>query len=187
MPVEEARLVETESGLEPDGSGWFVVNVRDAAWYGSEAFASAALWRGPDISPQLGVAVGVLEPGKPNCMYHEESQQEAFLVIAGECLLVVEGEERRLKAWDFFHCPPGTRHVFVGAGEGPCVVVAIGARQDGAEVLFPADEVARRHGASVERDTRDGSEAYAGYPAYERVRPPAGLPWDTEPPAGAAR
>ena len=29
-------------------------------------------------------------------------------VVSGEAALVVEGEERHLRAWDFVHCPPGT-------------------------------------------------------------------------------
>jgi uncharacterized cupin superfamily protein len=96
-------------------------------------------------------------------MYHREDEQEDFLVLSGECLLLVEGEERRLKAWDFVHCPPWTDHVFVGAGQGGCVVLAIGTRSGG-DVVYPEAEVARRHRAGVERETVSSDEAYAGYP-----------------------
>ncbi len=66
-------------------------------------------------------------------MYHWEADQEDFLVVSGEALLIVEGEERPLRQWDFVHCPPGTKHTILGAGDGPCIVVAVGARehQDG--------------------------------------------------------
>src|SRR6266487_1320965 len=157
---EEAKLVDIGSGLAPEGDGWYVVNVRDAAWFRNEAFGSSALFRPTGCSPQLGVNIGVLEPGKPNCLYHEESEQEAFLVLAGECLLIVEGEERRLRAWDFFHCPPGTKHVFIGSGDAPCAIVFIGARRSGGWGTYRVDEVARRYGASADRETTDPTEAY---------------------------
>ena len=175
--TQEAKLVERGTGLDPDGDGWFVVNLRDAAWYRNAAFGSSALFQPPERSPQLGVNVGVLEPGRPNCLYHAESEAEAFLVLSGECVLVVEGEERLLRAWDFFHCPPGTRHVFVGAGDGPCAILFVGARPHG-EVVFPVDAVAGRHGAGVERETRDPREAYGGVPEYAPAEPPAGIPWN---------
>ena len=61
-------------------------------------------------------------------MYHWEADQEDFLVLDGEALLIVEGEERALRPWDFVHCPAETKHVIVGAGDGNCVLLAIGAR-----------------------------------------------------------
>jgi uncharacterized cupin superfamily protein len=97
-------------------------------------------------------------------MYHAEDGQEDFLVLAGECLLLVEEEERPLRAWDFFHCAPGTRHVFVGAGSGPCLILAVGTRLPESGVVYPVSELARRHGAGVERETRLPREAYAPYP-----------------------
>ena len=115
---------------------------------------------------QLGVNPFVLEPGEPMGMYHWEADQEGFLVISGEALLIVEGEERQLRAWDFVHCPPNTKHVIVGAGSGPCLVIAVGARERD-ELGFPVDEVAKRHGASVEEDTMDGGVAYARAPRRE--------------------
>ena len=102
-------------------------------------------------------------PGEPMAMYHWEADQEGFLVLSGEAVLIVEGEERQLRAWDFVHCPPHTKHVIVGAGSGPCLVIAVGARERD-EIGFPADELAKRHGASVEEDTADGGVAYARVP-----------------------
>jgi len=98
-------------------------------------------------------------------MYHGESEQEDFLVLSGECVLVIEGEERPLKAWDFVHCPPWTEHVFVGAGDGPCAIVMVGARKPEAdeETLYPVDEAAAKRGASVEIETPDPAVAYASF------------------------
>ena len=76
---------------------------------------------------QLGFRIQVVAPGQRG-VYHGERGQEDFLVVSGECVLVIEGEERRLKAWDFVHCPPWTKHIFVGAGEAPCVIVMVGSR-----------------------------------------------------------
>jgi uncharacterized cupin superfamily protein len=175
--MTEAKLVEGPSGLLPQGDGWFVVNVRDAAWFRNSAFGASALFQEPSRSPQLGLNVGVLEPGKPNCLYHAESEQEAFLVLCGECLLIVEGEERRVAAWDFFHCPAWTKHVFVGSGDEPCVILFVGARRPDREVVYLVDETARRHGASAERETGDPAEAYEAYPPYEPAPSPPGMPW----------
>jgi len=159
--------------------GWFVVNIRDADWFRNDAFGTSALYQPPDVAPQLGVNLGVLEPGKPNCLYHEESAQEAFLVLAGQCLIIVDGEEVELKAWDFVHCPPGTRHVLVGSGDGPCAILFIGApRRPEAQVTYRVDPVAARYGASPAEDTDDPEVAYAGLPAYKPAPRPPG-PWDS--------
>jgi len=104
----------------------------------------------------------VLSPGQPACLYHRETAQEDFLVLFGEALLLVEGEERPLKQWDFVHCPPGTDHVFVGAGEAPCAILAVGARAH-QDLVYPVSELAARHGASAERETPDPKEAYAPF------------------------
>jgi mannose-6-phosphate isomerase-like protein (cupin superfamily) len=103
-------------------------------------------------------------------MYHWEADQEAFLVVSGEAVLIIEGEERHLRAWDFVHCPPNTKHVIIGVGSGPCLVVAVGARErsTGPDWLgFTVDEVAKRHGVSVAEDTTDGGVAYAPFPRRE--------------------
>jgi uncharacterized cupin superfamily protein len=161
--VPEAQLKRTDAGLVVDSEGWFVLNARDVPWWRSEV-------RGQDTDfevegelefPQLGFRLHVLLPGQPNGMYHGESGQEDFLVVSGECVLVIEGEERRLKAWDFVHCPPWTHHTFVGAGDGPCVFVMTGSRVGGFEAIYPVNEVAAKHGASVLEETSKPQEAYA--------------------------
>ena len=124
--VPEADLTPTDAGLVPSSEGWFVVNAREAAWHDGD-FGAYTRFEGEPRFPQVGINIGVLQPGQPACMYHGENEQEDFLVLSGECLLLVEGQERRLRAWDFVHCPAWTEHVFVGAGDGPCAVLAIGA------------------------------------------------------------
>lgn len=177
--MTEARLEDSDAGLAPTSDGWFVVNARDTAWLTSETFGSGCMFESREHAfPQLGINLNVLEPGEPNCLYHSESQQEAFLVLSGECRLLVEGEERILGPWDFFHCPPGTEHVFVGAGDGPCVILMAGARSDEEQLLYPVSELAARYGASAEVETPDPGVAYARF-----ERPRAGRPsyWDTLP------
>jgi uncharacterized cupin superfamily protein len=173
--VPEARLERTEHGLSPDGEGWYVLNMREAEWRHADGRGAVCVvaddfegWRrGQD---QLGVNPFVLLPGEPMAMYHWEADQEAFLIVSGEAVLIVEGAERPLRAWDFVHCPPRTRHAIVGAGSGPCIVIAVGSRaHDGQpdSLFFPADEVAQRHGVSVVVDTMDGGIAYASAPPRE--------------------
>jgi uncharacterized cupin superfamily protein len=177
--VEEARLEQLEAGLTPVTEGWFVVNVRDAAWVTNEAMGDACIIEGDDVSfPEIGFTICVLQPGQPNGMYHREPNQEDFLVLSGECLLLVEGEERPLKAWDFVHCPADTEHIFVGAGSGPCVIFMAGSRPR-REGLYVRSEVALRHGAGVEADTPQSSEAYASMPKWKPGPPSSfeGLPW----------
>ena len=161
--VPEARLAQADDGLVPETEGWFVVNARNARWWRHENFGSAVTFEGDVRFPDFGINIQVLLPGQPNGMYHGENAQEDFLVLSGECLLLVEGEERPLKQWDFVHCPPWTEHVFVGAGEGPCVVVMVGARPKPEELLYPVVDVARKHGAGVAKETRSGEEAYAPF------------------------
>ena len=167
--VPEAELKHTEAGLVPQGEGWFVLNARDAGWWRSDELGQATTFQGPVRFPELGFHVEVLMPGQPNCMYHGESDQEDFLVLSGECMAIIEGEELRLKAWDFVHCPPWTEHVFVGAGDGPCVMVMVGGRRLPMSILYPVNAVAAKHGASVLEETRDGDEAYARFPDPERT------------------
>jgi uncharacterized cupin superfamily protein len=161
--VPQAPLERREGGLAPAGDGWFVLNARDAAWRDGH-FGAYTRFEGEAARfPEIGVNIGVLAPGQPACHYHGEDAQEDFLVLSGECLLLIEGEERRLRAWDFVHCPAWTEHVLVGAGDGPCTVLAIGSRARDA-VVYPVSELALRHGAGVERETRDPEEAYAAIP-----------------------
>ena len=162
--VPEAPLEDTGQGLTPAGEGWFVLNTRETRWFDSGGLDRYALFDSEQARfDQVGIGVGILRPGEPNCMYHAEDAQEDFLVLSGECLLIVEGQERRLKAWDFVHCPPWTEHVFVGAGDGPCVVVGMGARRKGRGLVYPVNETALRYAAGVETETSDPSEAYARF------------------------
>jgi len=162
--VEEARLRRTEAGLAPEGDGWFVVNARQARWRDDGPLGFYTPFAGEVRLPRIGINLAVLEPGQPSSMYHREDEQEGFLVLAGECLLLIEGEERSLRAWDFVHCPPWTEHVFVGAGEGPCAILMIGSRTPEAGVVYPSSELARRHRAGVATETDSPQEAYAPYP-----------------------
>ena len=178
----EARLEQREYGLEPVSEGWFVVSVPEAAWMTNAEFGAACVFEGEAVSfPDIGFTIVVLEPGQPSGRYHREANQEDFLVLAGECLLVIEGEERPLRAWDFVHCPPNTEHIFVGAGDGPCVIFMAGARKGWPEkgIVYPRSEPALRHGAGVEVETTLPAQAYASSPEW-RPGPPAswtGLPW----------
>jgi len=178
--VGEARLEEAGSGLVPASEGWFVVNVRDAEWWVSKTFGSGCRFEtGDHPFSELGINLSVVEPGESNCLYHSESQQEDFLVLAGECKLLVEGEERPLRQWDFVHCPAWVEHVFVGAGDGPCVILMTGARSPDESLLYPKSELAERYGASAVEDTPDPKQAYAPFEHPERGRPAYWdrLPW----------
>jgi uncharacterized cupin superfamily protein len=173
VDVPEARLEETEHGLVPKGEGWFVVNARDVVWYDRGPRGKVMSFDGDPEFEQVGVNVFVLGPGNPMSMYHWEADQEDFLVVSGEALLIAEGEERPLKQWDFVHCPPDMNHVIVGAGSGPCVVVAIGARdhQEGEGWGgYHVDEVAMRYDASSPEETTDAHVAYARFPARQPTR-----------------
>ena len=178
--MPEARLEDSGSGLAPARAGWFVVNVGDVEWWTTKSFGSGCVFESKEFPfPQLGLALNVLEPGEPNCLYHSESQQEDFLVLSGECRVLVEGEERLLGPWDFVHCPAGTGHVFVGAGERPCAILMVGARTEDEQVLFEKSELAARYGASPEEATADGKQAYAPFEPAKRGRPSYWdeLPW----------
>jgi uncharacterized cupin superfamily protein len=173
-------MERTEYGMAPATEGWFAVNLRDAAWVNGETFGAACVIEGDAVAfPQVGYTVAVLAPGQPNGLYHREDDQEDFLVLLGECLAIVEGEERRLRAWDFVHCPAGTEHIFVGAGAGPCVIFMAGGRAHRGSAVYPRSEAALRQGAGVEAETAESREAYAPFPRWT-PGPPAsfsGLPW----------
>ena len=156
----------------PVGPGWFVLNARDGRWSERRGrrgltFTGSDDWEADWFFPQLGVNLAVLDPGEPNSMYHWETETEAFLVLTGEALLIVEGQERPLRQWDFVHCPPKTEHVIVGAGDHPCVVLCMSSRENqafGPYGEYVANDVARRHGASPDETTQDGALAYASFP-----------------------
>lgn len=155
----------------PVGGGWFVLNAHDARWRDrpgrqSVPFTGESEYEADTFFPQLGVQLAVLAPGEPNSMYHWETETEAFFVISGEALLIVEGQERLLRQWDFVHLPPKTEHVIVGAGDGPCVFLAMSSRENqqfGPYGEYPANEVAAQHGASP-KTAQDADEFEANWP-----------------------
>ena len=182
--VPEARFEDSGAGLVPTSVGWFVLNARDARWFEKPGRGHSLPLTGDDayeaetFFPMLGMAIRVVSPGEPTGTYHWETEQEDFLVLAGEGLLTVEGQERRLQQWDFVHCPPETRHAFVGAGDGPCVLLCASSRQfqkDGPWGFYCADETAARYNASSPEDTQDGSVAYARFAPEQRTRYREGL------------
>ena len=166
------------AGVRPGSRGPFVVNLSRVPWHrypDSGAHTVNAPADRAERSEELGLNVHVVWPGQPSGMYHREAGEEAFLVVSGAALLIVEGEERGLRAWDCFHCPGGTNHILVGAGDGPCVVVMVGARPD-EPIVYPVDPAALRHGAGVETETPDPAVAYADRPEGDEVAYPDCLP-----------
>jgi uncharacterized cupin superfamily protein len=163
--MSEATLKQTESGRVPEGEGWYVLNAREAKWLHVEGLGSYCGFEGDVRFPDLGINLNVLPPGEPMAMYHTESAQEDFLVLAGEALLIVEDEARPLKQWDLFHCPAYVAHTILGAGDGPCVILAVGARGDDKpdDGKFVVSETAIRHGAGVEQETQDSAAAYSRF------------------------
>ncbi|HSC49052.1 MAG TPA: cupin domain-containing protein [Gaiellaceae bacterium] len=160
----EAELAQTEHGLVPTGDGWYVVNAHDVVWNAADGRGAYARLEGEPEFDQYGVHLVTLAPGEAMAMYHWEADQEDFLVLAGEAVLVIEGEERPLRRWDFVHCPPGAKHVIVGAGDAQCLVLAMGARDRSVGPDwggYPVDATAARYGASVDEETTEPAEAYA--------------------------
>ncbi len=174
--MSEAQLKQTDDGLVPEGDGWFVLNAKQARWFWAEGRPAACRLEGEPEFDQVGVNIMTLDPGVPMAMYHWEADQEDFLVLSGEAVAVVEGEERPLRQWDLLHCPKGVKHVIVGAGSGPCTILCIGARTDsmnedetwGGYTVEPA---AAKYGASVDEATHDPKVAYA------KVNPRAHMPY----------
>ena len=171
--IPEAPLESTEHGLVPNGAGWFVLNAHEAGWRHGEGRPAICAFEGEPEFSQLGININVLGPGEPMAMYHWEADQEDFLVLAGEALLIVEGKERPLRQWDFVHCPAGTKHVIVGAGDAPSVVLAVGARERSTGPDwggYTVEEAALRHDAGVAEETTDANQAYARFPRREPTR-----------------
>jgi uncharacterized cupin superfamily protein len=171
--VPESRLESTEHGLVPQGEGWFVLNARDAVWRPSEGRGAYCIFEGEPEFSQIGIHVVTLAPGEPMSMYHWEADQEDFLVLSGEALLIIEGAERPLRAWDFVHCPAEAKHTILGAGKGNCLVLAVGARDRSSGPdwgAYTVDEAAIRHGAGVEQETTKPDEAYARFPQRRPTR-----------------
>jgi len=148
---------------------WFVRNIRDVQWFDAGRFGVYGDFERGERFPEFGFNFGVVWPGQPVALYHREDRQEGFLVLSGECLLIVEGEEHTLKAWDYFHCPARVAHILVGAGEGPAFVIAVGSRVVPGNYLYPVDPVALKHGAGVELETTIPAEAYAPFPKPEPI------------------
>jgi uncharacterized cupin superfamily protein len=196
--IHEARLERVESGLTPVTAGWFVLNARDGVWLNNDWTEACCIFESDDfvlrgrpdltgyVKPGAGFALRVLQPGRPAGMYHAESVQEDFLVLAGECILIIEDQERHLRAWDVVHCPPGAAHTFVGAGEGPCVLLCAGNRDFNDETfwrVYKRSDVAMRYGASVEKDTNSSAEANAPFRGrwqHERPETWSKLPWSSD-------
>jgi uncharacterized cupin superfamily protein len=175
MDAREASIRQTDAGSVAESDGWFVLNLADVAWM---RHGIAGQWT--DLEPgaaeftHYGIGVHVLQPGQPNGRYHAENVQEDFLVLDGECLLIVEEEERRLKQWDFFHCAPGTHHILVGAGEGPCAILMAGARSPDKQLRYPVSELAGRYDASSPEDTDTPRVAYRD---WDREYTPVRATW----------
>ena len=178
MPVKEASVEETPYGRYVTSDGWFVLNLGEALALRTEQSGDVHVLE-PREHPfgDFGIHVRVLRPGEPNALYHGETGQEGFLVLSGECTLIVEEEERRLRQWDFFHCPSMTHHIFVGAGDGPCAILMVGFRPADETLHYPVSEVAAKYGASAAKETYDPEEAYADWPG-DFV--PTRLPWPPE-------
>ena len=158
----EAPLRMSRNGLVTDGDGWFVVNARESRWRAEGPFGVYCTFEGKRRFPQFGINISVFGPGQAMGMYHRENAEEAFLVLEGECTLIVEGQERTLVQWDFFHCAPGTEHIIVTNDAQAAIVLAVGARGRGlGGITYTVDETAARYGASVSRETTSAAEAYA--------------------------
>jgi uncharacterized cupin superfamily protein len=188
--IQEARLDRIESGLTPVSPGWFVVNARDAAWVTNDYFGSVCIFESDDIflqgrpdlepyeRPLAGFTLRVVSPGQPAGLYHyETNQQEDFLILMGECILLIEEEERPLRTWDYVHCPPGTAHTFIGSGDGPCVILGAGNRSRDVTIVRPRSGLALRYGAGVEEETTSFPHATYGPWPLRRPGSWSQLPW----------
>jgi uncharacterized cupin superfamily protein len=171
--MHEAKIEDTPSGRLPADDGWFVLNLADIGW---ETLAGGGTWCGFESpaarSPRLGIGVHVLEPAEAPGFYHVENEQEGFLVLSGECVAVVEGQERRMGPWDYLHCPPGTAHITIGAGDGPCAILMVGTRRPDEVIDYLPEPAAQKYGAAVDELTHEPRVAYAGRPPRTEVRSP---------------
>jgi mannose-6-phosphate isomerase-like protein (cupin superfamily) len=179
VSVRRARVDESEHGLVVQSDGWFVLNAREMRWFESEGWGRFSNFGGNTLFDQLGIGITVLGAGQPLSMYHWESDEENFLILAGTATLIVEGQERQLRQWDFVHCPPYAAHTIVG---GPCVGFGVGSRERHTEIApdgrrtgregeseYTVNDVAIRHGAAIEPGTPQ-DEAYARFPPRTPVR-----------------
>jgi uncharacterized cupin superfamily protein len=168
--MTEARL---EDGVPATG-GWFVVNARDARWLHNDMRSVCRFGgEGEAHFDQLGIGLYWVQPGKPMSLYHHEAGQEDFLLLSGEAILLVEGLERRLRTWDFVHCPPRTAHTIVAAGEEPVLILAVGARREKGSARYPVEPAAIRHGAGVPDASTSFQETYGRFGQPRPGPPPA--------------
>jgi uncharacterized cupin superfamily protein len=175
--MHEAKIEKTETGLQPADDGWFILNVADIGWETVPGGGTWCIFEAPSApSRTLGIGLHVLWPGETPGFYHWESDQEGFLVLSGECIAIVEGEERRMGPWDYLHSPPGTAHITIGAGDGPCAILMVGTRSPDHNTHYPVEPAAARHGAAVAAATDSPREAYVDRPPIT----PARSPWPLE-------
>jgi uncharacterized cupin superfamily protein len=171
--MHEAKIEETDSGRRPADDGWFVLNLTDISWSTVPGGGTWCVFESPQArSKMLGIGVHILWPGDTPGYYHAESDQEGFLVLSGECIAVVEGDERRMGAWDYLHCPPGTAHITIGAGAGPCALLMVGTRSPDHSTQYIAEPAAAKYGAAVEQATASAQVAYADRPPITRTSSP---------------
>jgi uncharacterized cupin superfamily protein len=174
VSAPEASIEQTAEGAMVVSPGWFVLNMADCAWTRDDKGGEWSTYGEPDGEfQQYGIGIHVLHPGQVNGLYHSESVQEDFLVLSGECLLLIEEQERHLRAWDFVHFAPGTRHICIGAGDGPCAILMVGARGPGKMLHYPVTELAQKHGVAAPEETDDPRQAYREVPRnFQRVKAP---------------
>jgi uncharacterized cupin superfamily protein len=172
--TNQARIERTDTGAIAADAGWFIANLTDLSW---ETLPGGGTWcsfESPEAPSQiLGIGVHILRPGEKPGYYHAESNQEGFLVLSGECIAIVEGEEHRMRAWDYLHCPPGTAHITVGAGDEPCALLMVGTRSPDATIRYLVEPAAAKHGASVETASDSPRAVYADRPPIV----PTASPW----------
>jgi uncharacterized cupin superfamily protein len=161
--VKEAKMKMTDEGLVPEGEGWYVINASEARWQTNEKFGDYCTFEGNEKFDQYGINIHVIHPNQPNCHYHGENDQENFLVISGQCKLLIEGQERLLKPWDFVHCPRWTDHVFIGTGNESCAILMVGGRT-GRGVIYPSIDLAKKYNAAPKKSTNSPEESYSGCP-----------------------
>lgn len=171
--MPEAKIDETDYGRLPADDGWFILNLAEIGWYSVPGSGTWCGFESPAApSTRLGIGVHILPPGEAPGFYHLENEQEGFLVLSGECVAIVEGQERRMRQWDYLHCPPGTPHITVGTGEEPCAMLMVGTRSPGHAIHYPVDATAAGYGASVTTATDSPEEAYAGRPPFRAAASP---------------
>jgi quercetin dioxygenase-like cupin family protein len=171
--MHEAKIHDTETGRQPADDGWFILNLAEIGWTSVPGGGIWCSFESPDHpSPLLGIGVHILASGEAPGFYHAESEQEGFLVLSGECIAIVEGEERRMGPWDYLHCPPGTKHITIGAGDEPCAILMVGTRSPDRRIEYSPEPAAARYGHSVETPTTSSREAYVNRPPFRPERSP---------------